>query len=143
MYSVKPGRGPAQVAIVYWIVGALAIGATAIALASGKPEAMFVIFGVWFALVAIASVSFALHCAFAKKRMSLYDVEDAPEKGESATAEGRRTASAGSEGQAYLAVGAGEVSGAEGRKYPGDFCPFCGARIEASFRHCPGCGKEI
>ncbi len=31
----------------------------------------------------------------------------------------------------------------DARRFQGDFCPFCGAKVEPAFDFCPKCGKDI
>ena len=135
MYSVKPGRGPSLmggiggivVAVfgVIWTVGAMSMGAPPI----------FALFGLVFVGMAIAGVVYNLYNATSRNRMSTFDVTTEREEADPiADALGHGGASRQSP----------PSTPSKGpRKFPGDHCPFCGAKVAADFDYCPKCGKDI
>lgn len=36
-----------------------------------------------------------------------------------------------------------QPAGAGRRKFEGDYCPYCGQKVEPDFVFCPSCGKSI
>ena len=134
MYSVKPGRGPSLMGGVGGIVAAVfGVIWTGAALSMGAPPFM-ALFGVVFVLAAIGGAVYNFFNATSKNRLSDFDV------------------TAGSEESDPLADALGCTRSAENhqisksdapRHFAGDFCPFCGAKVEASFNFCPKCGKNI
>ncbi len=135
MYSIKPGRGPSLiggvgglvVAVfgVVWTIGALSMGA----------PVFFALFGVVFVVMAIAGAVYNFSNAVNRDRMSTFDITSGNEEADPiAKALGytdqpsradRNEASAGP------------------RKFPGEFCPFCGAKAGPDFDYCPKCGRDI
>ena len=134
MYSVKPGRGPSlmggiggiAVAIfgVIWTVGAASMGA----------PGFFVLFGVVFIIMAIAGVIYNLYNATQKNRMSTFDITSGSEELDPiARAMGHTPHGPAKDGS----------EGSKPRKFEGEFCPFCGAKVTSEFDYCPKCGKDI
>ena len=140
MYSVKPGRGPALMVVIFWVIGGLSMIPVLIAVSSGGSEALRVIFGVWFVLAAIVALAFALHSAFARKRMTLYDIDTRGEEIDPVAAALRRSPDPP---PADAGPASGQDPGASDHRHRGGSCPFCRGRVEPSFHFCPKCGKPI
>ena len=139
MYSVKPGRGPslmggiggivAAVFGVIWTVGATSMGA----------PAFFALFGVVFVLAALGGAVYNFVNAAGRNRMSTFDITTGEEESDPiADALGHTTAR-----RTRSSRERDTDSGEEPRRFEGDFCPFCGDRVEAQFDFCPKCGKDI
>ena len=134
MYSVKPGRGPSLMGGVGGIVAAVfGVIWTGAALSMGAPPFM-ALFGVVFVLAALGGALYNFFNAASKNRLSNFDITTGAEEsdpladalGHTPAAKDRQATSAGTP-----------------RRIAGDFCPFCGAKVEASFAFCPKCGKPI
>jgi hypothetical protein len=135
MYSVKPGRGPslmggiggifAAIFGVIWTIGAMSMGA----------PPFFALFGIVFVLAAVSGAVYNFYNATGQDRMSTLDVTTDAEEGDPiAQAMGYQQRSDSGE----------QVEGQDGpRRYPGEFCPFCGAKVGGDFDYCPKCGKNI
>lgn len=135
MYSVKPGRGPSLMGGVAGI--AVAVGGviwTVFAMSIGAPP-FFALFGLLFVGVAIAGVVYNLYNATSPDRMSTFDVTTDDEEGDliaRALGHGGPTPEAPQDGSR------------EGpRKFPGEHCPYCGAKAGPDFDFCPKCGRDI
>ena len=94
----------------------------------------FAMFGVVFVLLAIGSAIYSFYNAFARNRMSEYDLTDRNEEIDPIANK----------------LGYGPIDKEHSidrrensRKYEGDFCPFCGAAVSSDFDFCPKCGKDI
>jgi hypothetical protein len=135
MYSVKPGRGPslmggiAAIAVaiggVFWIILANGIGA----------PGFFTAFGVIFVLLVIIGAIYNFANAAGKERMSAFDVTTGDEEGDPvARAFGHGAPKTEKRGQ---------PSAAGPRRFDGDFCPFCGHKLEGDFDYCPKCGRDV
>jgi len=133
MYSIKPGRGPSLLgAIVGVVILAFGVFFTLHARSMGAPG-FFLAFGVLFVCVAAAMVVYHLYNATQKRRMSALDITTGTEEPDPiATALGH------TEPQQPSADKAGKP-----RRFEGDFCPYCGARVSDEFDYCPKCGKDI
>jgi len=135
MYSVKPGRGPslmggvggvvAAVFGVIWTVGAMSMGA----------PPFFALFGLLFVGMAIAGVVYNFYNATSRNRMSTFDVTtDNEERDPIANALGH-------DREPRQSPQGGSSKGP--RQFPGEHCPFCGAKAGPDFDFCPKCGKDI
>lgn len=135
MYSVKPGRGPSFMGAIGGIIGALfGVIWTVGAMSIGAPP-FFALFGVLFVGMAIVSAVYNFYNATSRNRMSTFDVTtNAEESDPIADALGYRDASRQSP-QGGSSLGP--------RQFPGDHCPFCGAKAGPDFDFCPKCGKDI
>jgi membrane protease subunit (stomatin/prohibitin family) len=118
MYEVKPGKWPSIFSAFLAVTGGIFILAALIAWASGSGDAMLVIFGIWFGVVLIAVMAYALYMAFARDRPTMYEITAGHEERDGAAKK--------------------EEGDAGGR-----FCPYCGASLKSKFRFCPACGKEV
>jgi hypothetical protein len=142
MYSVKPGRGPsllgafgsAGVAVV--ALGMLVVGNAVMSRDAGGAVAAFRI--VWtlgtFVIFAMAAVGAVYNFVNFRNRnrMSTLDVTTGQEESDPiATMLGHDRA-----------AGKARTPGAQ-RHIEGDFCPYCGARLEKDFEFCPKCGKDV
>jgi xanthosine utilization system XapX-like protein len=110
---------------VIWTVGALSIGA----------PPFFALFGLVFVGMAIAGAVYNFYNATNRNRMSTFDVTTDVEEGDPiATALGH--------GRTANQTSPGEVS-QRPRKFPGEHCPFCGAKAGPDYDYCSKCGKDI
>ncbi len=109
---------------VIWTVGALSMGA----------PPFFALFGVVFILVAIGRAIYSFYNAGAKDRMSQYDI----------TREGEEhdpiAKALGHEPKSPPTASTAEP---KPRRFEGEFCPFCGAKVQDDFDYCPQCGKDV
>ena len=133
MYSIKPGRGPALLgAIVGVVILAFGVFFTLQARRMGAPG-FFDAFGILFVCVAAAGVAYNLYNATQKRRMSTLDITTGTEEPDPiATAMGHAEPEQTNTNK-----------GAKPRRFEGDFCPYCGARVTDEFDYCPKCGKDI
>ncbi len=141
MYSVKPGRGPSLMGVVGGIIAVFfGIGWTIFAVSMGAPV-IFAFFGVLFVIMALGGVAYNLYNATQKNRMSTLDITSGQEEsdpianwmGHERTA--APSTSSPNETSADLSTNP--------RRFEGDYCPFCGSKVEESFDFCPNCGKDI
>jgi len=139
MRSVKPGRGPslmggvgavfAALFGIIWIVAASSMGA----------PPFFALFGVIFVLLAAASAVYNFYNAAARNRMSVLDVTTGEEEPDPIA---QAMGYAGEAAQAESSDDPGRPADGS-RQFPGEYCPFCGAKVSADFDYCPKCGKDI
>lgn len=135
MYSVKPGRGPSLmggignilVAVfgLIWTIGAISMGA----------PPFFALFGVVFVVAAISGAVYNFYNATTRNRMSTFDITAGNEETDPIAKALGHTERSGSTDSGQATLGP--------RKFPGDYCPFCGAKVSAEFDYCPKCGKDI
>jgi hypothetical protein len=135
MYSVKPGRGPSLMGAVGGIAAAVfGVFWTITATSMGAPP-FFALFGVVFVVVAIIGVVYNFTNAVGRDRMSTFDITSGQEESDPI---------ANALGYNHPEPPAEQKPTAEGpRKFPGEFCPFCGAKAGPDFNYCPKCGKDI
>ena len=133
MYSIKPGRGPSLLGAVVGI-GILAFGVFFVLQAKSKgAPGFFLAFGILFVCVAAIMVAYNLYNATQKRRMSALDITTGAEEPDPiATALGHAEPEQTSADK-----------GDKPRRFEGDFCPYCGARVTDEFVYCPKCGKDI
>ena len=156
MYSIKPGRGPSAFGAVGGVFAAIFGVIWIFAAASMGAPGVFVLFGMVFVLFAIAGVVFNFLNATQRNRMSTFDITEASEEPDPIARSlgygprGKRPASrrTRSVGRAQLRQKPPvkrqppEPTGAK-RRFDGDFCPYCGKRVERDYDFCPGCGKDV
>jgi len=128
MRSVKPGRGPSFMSGLVGIVVAIGgIGWTFAAVRMGAPG-FFALFGVAFVVIAVVQVVYNFANATGKKRFSAFDITEHGEE------------------EDPLNQYFGEQPRDEQERTSGDtglFCPYCGEKVEADYRFCRKCGKEL
>ena len=119
MKHIKPGRGPSAMGGVAAVAAAL-FGVFWTAIAPGFMKA----FGVIFIVLAIAQAVYHWNNATQKDRFSAFDITDSDEEPDPLQ---RR------------------FHGEEppSRSDAARFCPYCGAAVQADYRFCRSCGKEI
>ena len=130
MHSVKPGRGPSLMNGIGGIIAAL-FGVFWISVANfiGAPTP-FVLFGVLFVVMAVASAAYNFYNAASKDRMSAFDVT---------THEGDPIARAMGHEQPPRPASTSSIASTDAAK----FCPYCGTGLRAEFEFCPKCGKQV
>ncbi|MDK2971776.1 MAG: hypothetical protein PWP23_1531 [Candidatus Sumerlaeota bacterium] len=139
MYSVKRGRGPSAGAAIGGIVAALfGVFWTVMATKMGAPG-FFVLFGIAFVLMGLASAVYNAYNATSGNRFSEYDITTSEEERDPLTP--RRGHDRQVDGIQFR--GTGPVKKEGSRRYQGDYCPFCGQKVERNFDYCPGCGRDI
>ncbi|MBO8156384.1 MAG: zinc-ribbon domain-containing protein [Bacillaceae bacterium] len=141
MKSIKPGRGPSALGAA-GSIGAIIFGVFWTIMAySITRDAPFPMIGIIFPLfgfifIGMGVIQFIFHYknATGKNRMSLLEITDHDEEpdplnirfnGDSKETRIDRSTSSSP------------------RKYQGDYCPFCGEKVEEDFDFCPKCGKDI
>ena len=137
MHGVKPGRGPSLIGgiggIIFIILG-VAMFATA---ASKGAPSLFLFFLGGILLVALIGTIYSFWAATTKNRPSTFDITHDDEEIDPI---------ARALGHGPKADSASQQEPQEERKprrFAGDFCPFCGKKIEGDFDFCPHCGKDI
>ena len=130
---------------IFFVIFGIAFGVGAMSM--GAPF-IFGIGGAFFAVIGICTVvSTILNAMKTKNRIkaggslgdnnidSPYNDEDDP-----------FVASLGAKLRSGSEISLADIDGSEsgkGRKFEGEFCPFCGAEAEDGFNFCPKCGKDI
>lgn len=143
MKRVKPGRAPsamgaamsAVVAVfgVFWTIAALSMDA----------PVFFALFGVVFVVVAIVQAVYNFKNATGKERFSVMDIVDDDEEGDPTD---RWIGGIMDDGESAGESEADEKSAAsatDDAEAEVNFCPYCGAKAEKTFRFCKKCGKRI
>jgi hypothetical protein len=126
MYSIKPGRGPSAAGVVGGIIGAVfGVFWTFFAASIGAPW-FFVLFGVVFVGMAIASCFYNFHNATSQNRFSNFDIVQSGVEPDPLNPRAR-------------AAGSGPTPPAAADA----FCPYCGAALSTQFNFCPKCGKPV
>ena len=124
MKSIKPGRGPSMMGGFVGIVVAL-FGVFWTFAAAMMGGGIFALFGVVFVAIAVVNVVYNFRNAFGRNRFSEYDI----------TGEGEEPDPLNIHFGAQK-PGASGVTG-------GEYCPWCGARIDCTFEFCHKCGKKL
>jgi hypothetical protein len=145
MRSIKPGRGPSAVGAVGSVI-AILVGIVWTVLAGQLLKdapfpligTVFPLFGILFVIMGIVQLVYHVKNATGKNRMSLFDIVDRHEEPDpldqrfGRMRSGENTEMTPSEGRPRM-----------NRRFEGDYCPFCGQKVEPDFLYCPKCGKEI
>lgn len=136
MRSLKQGRGPSAMGAVGSVIAILfGIFWTVFAwnMTRNVPlvGTIFPLFGVLFVLFGIANLVYSLYNTTARNRLSLLDLTETGEEPDPLNQRfgGKSTP--------------GPRPSSSSRKYAGDFCPFCGGKVDRTVDFCPHCGKDI
>ena len=98
----------------------------------------FPAFGVIFILLGVISLIYSITNTVSPNRLSTFDITTDTEEPDPLNQRFGRP----SEGAA--ATPSPHVRSTNSpRKYPGEFCPFCGERVTNEMDFCPKCGKDI
>ena len=145
MRSIKPGRGPSAISAIGSVVGILfGIFWTAIAFAITKDAPIpivhfaFPAFGVIFILIGVVSLVYNITNTVSPNRFSTFDVTTDAEEPDPLN---RRFGNPGNDAVASPSPHVRSTNSP--RKFPGEFCPFCGERVTDEMDFCPKCGKDI
>jgi hypothetical protein len=143
MKSVKPGRGLSAMGFVgsivfvlfgiFWTIMAYSITRDAPFPLVGT---VFPLFGVLFIIIGIANAVYSFMNATGKNRMSIVDIVEHADEPDPLN---QRF------GNNQTQMGRLEETGTKRsvRKFEGDYCPYCGVKVEDDFDFCPKCGKDI
>jgi hypothetical protein len=138
MRSIKPGRAPSAmggVGSIFGIIFGIFWTIMAFSLTRNAPfpiNVFFPLFGVLFVIMGIIQAVYNFSNATGANRYSSFDItgeDEEPDPLNQAYSRAPHTPAAG--------------PGKPARKHPGDFCPYCGARVAPDFDYCPKCGKDI
>lgn len=143
-YSVKPGRGPSLMGGFASLAGA-AFGVfwTLMASKMGAPGFM-VGFGVIFILIGLGQAFYNFYNAGSRERMSTFDITTPGEEGDPiARAMGYEKTPPPRKRMSPQPFPPKENAPENKRRIPGEFCPFCGEKVQDDFDYCPKCGKDI
>lgn len=133
-YSVKPGRGPSLMGGVSSLAAAgFGVLWTVFAANMGAPWP-FTGFGIIFIFLSLAGAAYHFFNVGSRNRMSSFDIATPGEE--------RDPISHALGYEKELRPGSHNQPSGK-RKIPGDFCPYCGQKVEAHFDFCPQCGKDI
>lgn len=127
MKSVKPGRGPSFMSAVVGIfVAVFGVAWTIMAVSAGA--GFMGIFGLIFVAIAIIQVIYNFKNATGKNRYSEFDIT---EDDEEVDPWNQRFGERKDEREEF------------DNRNQGNFCPYCGAKIESDFSFCQKCGKKL
>jgi len=152
MRSIKPGRGPSAMGAagsVFAIIFGFIWTVIAFNITKDAPfplvSVVFPLFGIAFIGMGIVQAVYHFKNATSRNRMSLLDIVDEKEEPDPLNLRfGSGGSMSGMMDPDVDSVQNGNRSqGQRTRKYEGNYCPFCGSKVEADFVFCPGCGKEI
>lgn len=135
MYHVKPGSGPSLWNIVGGIIGVVFTIFWIIPAGAKNASWVSVAFGVLMLLLFIGWIAYNGFNAFSDNRVSTFDITTDREEPDPVARIAKSVKGGEATGDQELPTGT--------RKFPGDFCPFCGENAGASFQFCPKCGKGI
>lgn len=128
MKSIKPGRGPSMMSGVGSVlVGVFGVIWTVIAASMGG--GLFALFGVVFVIFAVVQAVYNFKNATGKNRYSAFDITESGEESDPLN-----------ERFGELRQDVPEMDGAPDGSA---FCPYCGAEVQADFRFCNQCGREL
>jgi hypothetical protein len=109
------------------LVGVIGVGWTVFASSMGAPG-FFTLFGVVFVIIAVVGAIYQFVNATGKRRFSEFDITDGQEEPDPLNERFGGQPASNPPG-----TGAAEAG----------FCPYCGEKVEAGFRFCRKCGKEL
>ncbi|WP_294449461.1 zinc-ribbon domain-containing protein [uncultured Gemmiger sp.] len=143
MKSIKPGRGPSGMEVVFGVFS-VAFGVFWTVLAFSMTRGLglfgliFPLFGVFFVVMGLIRTAYSIHNAFGKNRYSEYDITDDGEEPDPFDPRNAHREDMYRDNAARSApYGAGSSAPA------GGFCPYCGAPVEADYEFCRRCGKKL
>ena len=127
MKSIKPGRGPSFMAGI-GSVGAAVFGIIwTIAAASMGAPTFFCLFGVVFVIIGIAQAAYNFKNAAGKNRFSTFDITDESEEPDPLNQR----------------FGEPQIEHIDNTGENGNFCPYCGSKVNSDYEFCRNCGKRI
>lgn len=127
--SVKEGRAPSFGRGLSELIGGVLFGIMWISFSKDAPAAMSLI-GYFVIASSVVTGSYHMYNAFAKNRFSASDIVS-PSK-ESDPFE-----------RLVLGGKSEKKVGDSVRRFEGEYCPFCGSKVEITHDFCPSCGKDI
>lgn len=137
MYGVKPGRGPSLIGGIGGIVFIILAIAMLESVASRGAPSVFVLFLVGMIVVGVITTVYNFWVAITRNRPSTFDVTRGDEEIDpiaKALGHGPKDETTSHEAPR---------DERKPRRFAGDFCPFCGKKVEGEFDFCPHCGKDI
>lgn len=103
-------------------------------------------FGIIFILAGVVGVIYNLYNATAQNRMSDIDITTDEEESDpiaNAMGHGPKRKFHSRREHIQREESRQTQTDTQTRKYEGNFCPFCGNKVEDKFDFCPKCGKDI
>lgn len=97
----------------------------------GGVASIFPLFGLLFIIAGIFQAVYHFSNATRPDRFSAFDISDDREEPDPLNRRFSSNTSAPAEAQQSP------------RRLPGDYCPYCGAKLEGDFDYCPKCGKDV
>ncbi|MGZ9585730.1 zinc-ribbon domain-containing protein [Paenibacillus marinisediminis] len=153
MKSIKPGRGPSSQAAVGSVVSIIfgviwTIGAFSMTRDAPFPMVgiIFPLFGIVFIAIGVFNAVYHYKNATGKDRMSLFDIVDQEEESDPLQeryGRGKMTPDRRLSKMNDDRNGQQPEPRAANRRFEGDYCPYCGTKMESDFDYCPKCGKDI
>lgn len=165
MKSIKPGRGTSAQGVAGGVI-AIVVGIgwmlfTSSMLSDFPFEGVgtfFPLFGLLFVGIGIFNVIFHYKNVTSKDRMSIIDIVDSKEESDPLhdryghrrqdtsahhTNDQQDMSNPYSSEQSNWSDSSPPKTNTSARKFEGDYCPYCGTRVEMDFHFCPKCGKDI
>ncbi|MBS6396968.1 MAG: zinc ribbon domain-containing protein [Clostridiales bacterium] len=125
MKSIKPGRGPSMMSGAVGIF-MICFGILWTIFAS-QARPIFALFGILWTGVAVVQTIYHFKNATGKKRYSAYDITDSSEEPDPLNERFGRSSGVQP-----------DIPGTEG-----EYCPYCGTKVDADYHFCNKCGREL
>jgi len=137
MHSIKPGRGPSLIGgiggIVFVILGIVMFATVA----SKRTPPIFLFFLGGIILVGAIATIYSFWAATTKNRPSTFDITHGDEEIDPIA----KALGHGPKDETTIHEAPRDKR--KPRRFEGDFCPFCGKKVEGEVDFCPHCGKDI